>query len=310
MSTLCSCTSTYNNTGLPNCIGELIKDSQKLIMVSRYTNAGVLNKISLPATLNSAYFSALVNNVDRSVRWYPLPKHVNAEISKEASVFESFTDGSKQFIHEGVSNFKCVYAGKQPSFLSILKGGRCTDMAVYIVDKNGALVGLSNGEADVLYPFALNKNTTDAIYKWATASTGSNVEYMFEFDTNQKDEEIIKIDRNDMVTVNLLNLDGLIDAKVKYTSTGQTSMVVKLFAVGGSVATPVAIQGLLAVNFALYNVTTAAAVVVATAVESTVTPGTYTLTYLSQTVGNVIRLTPTYTGYDFTEVIATTSVVV
>lgn len=310
MSTLCSCTSTYNNTGLPNCIGELIKDSQKLIMVSRYTNAGVLNKISLPATLSSAYFSALVNNVDRSVRWYPLPKHVNAEISKEASVFESFTDGSKQFIHEGVSNFKCVYAGKQPSFLSILKGGRCTDMAVYIVDKNGALVGLSNGEADVLYPFALNKNTTDAIYKWATATTGSNVEYMFEFDTNQKDEEIIKIDSADMVTVNLLNLDGLIDAKVKYTSTGQTSMVVKLFAVGGSVATPVAIQGLLAANFALYNVTTSAAVVVLTAVESTVTPGTYTLTYASQTVGNVIRLTPTYAKYDFTGVIATTSVVV
>ena len=279
-------------------------------MVSRYTNAGVLNKISLPATLNSAFFSALVNNVDRSVRWYPLPKHVNAEVAKEASVFETFTDGSKQFIHEGVSNFKCVYAGKQPSFLSILKGGRCTDTAVYIVDKNGALVGLSNGEAVVLYPFALNKNTTDAIYKWATASTGTNIEYMFEFDTNQKDEEIVKIDSADMVTVNLLNLDGLIDAKVKYTSTGQVAMVVKLFAVGGSVAKPVAIQGLLAANFALYNVTTSAAVVVATAVESTVTPGTYTLTYASQTVSDVIRLTPTYAKYDFTEVIATTSIVI
>jgi hypothetical protein len=311
MSTLCSCTSSYNNTGLPNCIGELIKDSQKLIMVSRYNNAGTLNKIPAGTLLNQAFFDALVVNVDRSVRLYPLPKHVNAEIAKEASVFETFTDGSKQFIHEGVSNFKCTYAGKQPSFLSILKSGRCTDMAVYIVDKNGALVGLSNGEADVLYPFALNKNTTDAIYKWATASTGSNIEYMFEFDTNQKDEEIVKIDSADMVSVNLLNLQGLIDAKVKYTSTGQTSMVVKLFAVGGSVATPVAIQGLLAANFALYNVTTPGAITIATAVESTVTPGTYTLTWVaSQTIGNVIRLTPTYAKYDFTEVIATTSVVV
>lgn len=306
----CNCTTPYKNTGTPNCIGELIKDSQKLIMVSRYTNAGVLNKVSLPATLDATYYNALKNNVDRSVRWYPLPKHVNAEIAKDASVYETFTDGSKQFIHEGVSNFKCIYPGKQPSFLSILKGGRCTDMAVYIVDKSGALVGLSNGEVNVLYPFALNKNTMDAIYKWATASTGSNIEYMFEFDTNQKDEEIIKIDAADMVSFNLLNLDGLIDAKVAYTSTGQTSMVVKLYATSGSVATPVAIQGLLAANFALYNVTTAAAVVVATAVESTVTPGTYTLTYLSQTVGNVIRLTPTYAGYDFTDVIATTSVVV
>lgn len=310
MATLCSCTSNYNNTGTPNCIGELIKESQKLIMVSRYNNAGTLNKVPAGTVLNQAYFSGLVNNVDRSVRWYPLPKHVNAEIAKEASTFESFTDGSKQFIHEGVSNFKCVYPARQPSFLSILKGGRCTDIAVYIVDKNGALVGLSNGEPDVLYPFALNRNTTDAIYKWATSSTGSNIEYMFEFDTNQSDEEIVKIDSADMVLVNLLNLEGLTDAKVKYTSTGQTAMVVKLFATSGSLIATAPIQGLLAANFALFNVTTGLAVTVISAVESTVTPGTYTLTYASQTIGNVIRLTPTLAKYDFTGVIATTSVVV
>jgi len=68
MSALCSCTSSYNNTGLPNCIGELIKDSQKLIMVSRYNNAGTLNKISLPATLNAAYFTALTTNPARNVQ--------------------------------------------------------------------------------------------------------------------------------------------------------------------------------------------------------------------------------------------------
>ena len=45
-------------------------------------------------------------------------------------------------------------------------------------------------------------------------------------------------------------------------------------------------------------------------VYNSASTGTYTLTYLSQTIGNVIRLTPTYAGYDFTDVIATTSVVV
>jgi hypothetical protein len=247
-------------------------------MVPKYTDAGVLNKISLPATLNATFFNGLINNVDRSVRWYPLPKHVNAEVTKEASVFETFADGSKQFIHEGVSSFKCVYPSVQPSFLSILKSGRCNDMAVYIVDKSGALVGLSNGEENVLYPFALNKNTTDAIYKYATDTTGSNVEYMFEFDTDQEDAQIVKIDAGDMVSVNLLNgFEGLIDAKNTYVSTGQTSMVVKLFAVGGSVATPVAITGLLAPAFALYNQTTSTAIVVISAVESTTIKGQYTL---------------------------------
>lgn len=279
-------------------------------MVPKYTDAGVLNKVTLPTTLDNAFFSLKINNPDRSLRWYPLPKHVNAEISKEASVYESFGDGSKKFIHEGVSNFKCMYAGMQPSFLSILKGGRCTEMAVYIVDKAGALVGLTNGEENVLYPFALNSNTMDAIYKWATDTTGSNIEYSFEFDTDQKDENVSKIDSADMVSVNLLNLEGLKDAKVSYTSTGATAMVTKLYVTGGSVATPVAITGLLAGDFALYNVTTSLAVVVLTAVENTLVKGTYTLTYASQTAGNVLRLTPTKAGFDFTNVVATTSIVV
>lgn len=310
MAELCKCTSKYANTGAPSCSGSLIKASRRLIMVPKYADDGTLNKVSLPATLNAAYFNALINQADRSKRWYPLPKHVNAEITKAESVYETFGDGSKQFINEGVSNFKCVYPAQQPNFLSILKSGRCNDMAVFIIDKSGALVGLSNGEENVLYPFSLNKNTADAIMKWATDTTGTNIEYMFEFDTDQRDEEIVKIDMVDMVSVNLLvGYDGLIDAIKSQTSTGQASMVFKLYAKGGSAANPVAITGLLAANFALYNVTTSVAVTIVSCTESLVNKGEYTLTYSSQTIGNVIRITPTLTRYDFTNVIAATATV-
>jgi hypothetical protein len=278
-------------------------------MVPKYSNAGVLNKVSLPATINAAYVNALINNNDRSLRWYPLPKHVNAEISKEASVYESFNDGSKKFVHEGVSNFKCIYASTKPNFLGILKSGRCTEMACYLVDKNSALIGLTNGEENVLYPFALNANTIDAIMKWASDTTGLNIEYMFEFDTDQQDEYVNKIDSADMVGVNLLvGYDGLVDAIKSQTSTGQTSMVFKLYAQGGSIV-PVPITGLLAADFALYNNTTAAAITVITAVETVGTPGTYTLTYASQTIGNIVKITPTLAKYDFTNVIAAVATV-
>lgn len=310
MSNLCSCTSKYANTGAPNCSGALIKASKKLIMVPKYKDDGTLNKVTLPATLNAAYFNALINHVDRSQRWYPLPKHVNAEVTKAESIYETFADGSKQFIQEGVSSFKCIYPAKQPKFLSILKSGRCNEMAVYIVDKNGALVGLSNGEENVVYPFALNKNTIDAIMRWATDTTGTNVEYMFEFDTDQKDEEIVKIDAADMTGVNLLvGYNGLVDGIKSQVSTGQTSMVFKLYANGGSAAAPVAITGLLAANFALYNNTTSAAITIISALENTTIAGQYTLTYASQTIANVIRITPTLAGYDFTNVIAATATV-
>jgi hypothetical protein len=308
----CSCTSKYENSGLTSCIGALIKVSRRIIMVPKYADDGTLNKVTLPATINSAYVTALINQADRSKRWYPLPKHVGAEITKGESTFETHSDNSKSFIHVGVSSFKATYPDMQPFYLNVLKSGRCTDMACYIVDKSGALVGLTNGEENVLYPFSLNRNTTDAIYMFATDTTTSKIALSFEFDTDQADENISKIDAVDMVGVNLLlsSFDGLYDAIKSQTSTGQTSMVFKLYAKSGSAASPVAITGLLAANFALYNVTDLAAVTVSTAVESTTVPGTYTLTYASQTVADVIRITPTKTGVDFTDVIAATATVV
>jgi hypothetical protein len=290
-------------------LGALIGAARKLILVSKYSNAGNLNKVTLPATLNQAYFDALINNADRSLRWYPLPKFVNVQIPKAESVFETFEDGSKKFVHEGVRSMTALFPGVGPQYLSVLKSGRCSEMAAYIIDKNGALVGLTNDEEGVLYPFSINQGTMDAILQWATDTTGTNIAFQMEFDVDMKDEEISLIANNQLVSVNLLNLVGLYDAKVSYTSTGQTAMVIKLYAKYGNAGQLTPIQGLLAADFALYNVTTSAAVTVATAVESTTVPGTYTLTYTSQTIGNVIRLTPTKSKIDFANVVLTTSVV-
>ena len=308
MSEICSCTSQYKNSGQPNCVGALIQAARKIILVPRYANDGTANKITVPATLNQAYFDALINNADRSLRWYPLPKFVNAEMSKAESIYETFANGTKKLVAEGVRTFKALLPAIQPNYLSVLKSGNCTDMAAYIVDKSGKLVGYSNGEENVLYPFPLNENTMNAVYMWATDTTGSNIDFSFEFDVDMKDEYISQIGLSDLTSVNLLNLEGLIDAKKTQTSTGQTSMVFKLYTEYGTVATPIKIEGLVAADFALYNVTTTGAITIATCTESPV--GTYTLTWVaSQTIGNVIRITPSTTGIDFTDVIAATAVV-
>jgi len=307
MSELCSCTSQYKNSGQPSCAGALIQAARKIILVPRYKNDGTANKITVPATLNQAYFDALINNADRSARWYPLPNFVNVEMAKAESTYEPFNDGTKKLIHEGVRTFKGLLPAIQPQYLSVLKSGNCTDMAAYIVDKSGKLVGYSNGEENVLYPFPLNANTMNAVYMWATDSTGSNIDFSFEFDVDMKDEYIAQISANDLTSVNLLDLDGLYNAVKSQTSTGQTSMVFKLYTEYGTVATPIAIEGLVAGDFALYNVTDSAAVTVLTCTESPA--GTYTLTYASQTVADVIRITPSTTGIDFTNVIAATATV-
>ncbi len=307
MSEICSCTSQYKNSGQPSCVGALIQAARKIILVPRYANDGTANKISLPATLNQAYFDALINNADRSLRWYPLPKFVNVEMAKGESTYEEFSDKTKKLVAEGVRTFKGLLPAIQPQYLSVLKSGNCTDMAAYIIDKAGKLVGYTNGEENVLYPFPLNANTMNAVYMWATDTTGSNIDFSFEFDVDMKDEYIAQISGDDLTSVNLLNLEGLYNAKKSQTSTGQTSMVFKLYTEYGTVATPIKIEGLVAGDFALYNVTDSAAVTVSTCTESPA--GTYTLTYASQTVADVIRITPSTTGIDFTDVIAQTATV-
>lgn len=308
MSELCSCTSQYKNSGQPSCVGSLIQAARKIILVPRYANDGTANKITVPATLNQAYFNALINNSDRSLRWYPLPKFVNVEMAKAESTYETFNDGTKKLIHEGVRTFKGILPAIQPQYLSVLKSGNCTDMAAYVVDKSGKLIGYSNGEENVLYPFALNENTMNAIYMWATDATGSNIDFSFEFDVDMKDEYIAQISESDLTSVNLLNLEGLYNAKKSQTSTDQTKMVFKLYTEYGTVATPTPIEGLVALDFALYNVTTAGAITIATCTESPA--GTYTLTWVAlQTIGNKIRITPSTTGIDFTDVIAATATV-
>ena len=58
-----------------------------------------------------------------------------------------------------------------------------------------------------------------------------------------------------------------------------------------------------AADFALYNVTDAASVSISTCVESP--DGTYTFTYTAQTSADVLRLTPSVAGFEFTPLLIT-----
>lgn len=309
MSSTCDCTSVYKNSGQPTCKGTNLGIPRKAIMVPKYKSDGTLNKITLPATLNQSYFEELVNHTDRTQRWYPLPQFVNAEIAKAESVYETYNDGSKQLVHEGVRSFTAKFPNMQPQYLSVLKSGKCNEMAVYFVDNKGSLQGLSNGTTTELYPFDLNANTFNAILHWATDTTVTSVDFSFEFATDMLDENIRIVTSGSMVNVNLLQLEGLYDATKVQVSTGQTSMVFKLSALSLEQGNPVAITGLGSDDFALYNVTTSTAVTIITCVESTTVKGQYTLTYASQTIGNVIRITPTKAKIDFADVVLATAIV-
>lgn len=311
----CTCGTSFNNTGLPGCI-PVWTVFKKIIAVPLEANDGTSNYIDLTATLNSAYFSALINNVDSSKRWYPLPSLKNVESTKAENITESFSDGSIAFVQEGVRSFKALLVGQGVQYAAQLKAARCTTFGIYGVDGSGNLIGYTNNETGKLYPIPVDQNTWAPVWQIPTDTTLQKIELNFQFESTLLDDYLDQIVSSDMTGVNLLSLEGLIDIYSTIVSTSTTAMVIKLYTRFGSAINRVVDQGLLVGDFyssiggtasRIYNVTTSTMVTLSGVVESP--NGTYTLSYTGPLSTNVLRVTPVKTGRDYTAVIANTAVV-
>lgn len=298
----CKCNVSLSNTGKASCepIASVIK---KLILVPLYDSTGVRNSITLTDTFNAAYFTAKVNHADATKRWYPTPEIKNVESAKADSVFETFNDQSKDFIQEGVRSFTGIMPSTSPAYLGKLKAARCTEVGVYAIDKDGSLIG-SLTDAGLLYPIKVDAGSFNPTLVFGTDSTIQKINLTFDFDVNERDEDIAMIISDDMVAgVNLLTLNGLLDVYSLVSGVAATTFTAKLYTSFGSAVSPITVKGLLLADFALYNVTDSAALAISAVVE---TSGTYVFTHASAVAGKVRRLTPTKNGYDFAPVVANT----
>ena len=136
----CNCTiSTWGNTGSPSC--EILEGvTRGLIFVSMETSAGTANKIATGATLNKAYFDALINNSDPTARWYPVRNLENVEDVRAEAIYETPPSGYKYKIKDGVRSFKAMAMKKSFVFLSKLEQLGCNDIGVYRIDSNDNLI--------------------------------------------------------------------------------------------------------------------------------------------------------------------------
>lgn len=279
-----------------------------------YANDGTKNKIDLTATLNAAYFNALINHADSSKRLYPIPGEIKTvEKPKAENITESFPDQSKQFVAEGIRSFSALFPGLNQIFAGQLKASRCTDFGIYEIDNAGAILGYTNNETGVLYPIRVDKNTWAPVWEPITDTTVEKVKLTFEFPSTVVDEYLLHIPSSDITGINLLGVNGLIDILSTNVSCSTTVLVAKLFTKYGTKA-----KGLVITDFydvaggagsKVYNTTDSAALTLTSVVESPA--GTYTLTMaVAQTVSDKIRVTPVKTGFDYTDVIANLATVV
>jgi hypothetical protein len=283
---------------------------EKFIEVSYFKEDGTINEIDLTDTFNLAYFTALVNNADETLRWYPLPFVKNMVDERADSDFETFDDKTKIERQVGIRSVKTMIttlgnnAGAvSPQMVGKINDKKCKVSGLFGITKSKQLVGemINTG---YLAPIRIDNGSISArLIKTGSGATTQKIDLAFDWHLDVQDERLRTLEADEMSTdISLLN--GLLDVTSTYSSIGQTSFKATLKTQYGSFLNPVLVEGLVAGDMALYNVTDSASVTITSIAESP--DGTYQINYASQTVADVLRLTITKDGYNFAAVTTNT----
>ena len=302
------CSLTVANTGF-GCT-PIMEVVEKFIEVSYFKNDGTINEIDLTDTFNLAYFTALVNDADETLRWYPLPFVKNMVDERADSDFESFDDKTRIERQVGIRSVKTIIttlgnnAGAvSPQMVGKINDKKCKVSGLFGITKSKQLVGEMINDG-FLAPIRIDNGSLSAILvKTGSGAITQKINLGFDWHIDVQDERLRTLEADEMTTdISLIN--GLLDVTSTYSAIGQTSFKATLKTIFGTVLNPVLVEGLVAGDMALYNITDSGNVAITTAVEAP--DGTYTISYASQTVADVLRLTITKDGYDFTAVTANT----
>ena len=298
----CKCNVGLGNTGTPTC-QPIANVAKKLIIIPTYDDAGVRNSIDLTATLDQAYFTAAVNNTDSSQRWFPLVNMENITNERADSIFETAASGRNALIREGFKAFAGEMWNQSPAFLGKVKEARCTDISAFVIDNDGNIIG-SETVAGFLYPIRINKASWDAKLVETTDTTVQKVSLGFEWHEDAKDEDIRMI-TSDEYTGDVVDMRGLLDITAVYTNITTTGFTATLSTIYGSPISLIKDKGLIITDFALAELTpTPGAIVITSVTESA--DGVYDFVIPSQTSADVLELTPSKDGRDYTAVVANT----
>jgi hypothetical protein len=318
MSALCSCGVSLLNTGRPNCI-PIFGVTKQLVLVPMIADDGTENSIDPTTTLNSAYFTALINQADDSKRWYPTGAMKNVSGERADPITESFEDGSKIFIRQGVRNFSGLLLKGGPVLLNQLNSNRCSTFGVYMIDSDGSIYGKVKNSDGLLFPIEVQAASFNGKLVFTTDTTVEKIMLGFEWGVDERDEDLRMIQATSITGINLSTASGLIDAYCEVVSCSQTSMELRVFNQYGNMVTGSPIEGLLVADFVssvtataskIRNTTDSADVTITSVTESTTTPGTYTLAYASQTVADVLQPLVKKNGLDGATMIGTVGTVV
>lgn len=296
----CNCNAGLSNTGRPNCV-PIQSVTSSFIMVPIRANDGTFNRIDLTAPV--PVWDDLVNEVDASKRWFPLPAFENVELPKADTQFEEANSGRMVFLRQGKRSFtgELWAEDSTPTFLGKLQTNRCVDFGIYIVDVAGNLIGSKVG--DFLYPIPVDNPSWDPKFMFATDTTTQKIMIGFDFD-RLFDESTMYMITPTEAGLNFNDLKGLVDVNfVDVIENANTDLTFDLKLDFGTAYNPVMFKGGQLSDFELFNNTTSTIETITGVVENLPLEANYTLSFAFVT-GEVYTLSivrPGFTGqYVFT----------
>ena len=294
MSLGCNCEAGLSNTGQPNCV-PIFSVTSGLIMVPLKANDGTLNGLDLSASV--PVWSNLINETDSSKRWFPIGAFENVELPKADSQFEEANSGKMAFLRQGKRSFSGELWSEDstPTLLGKLQLNRCVDFGVYIVDVNGNLIG---SKADgYLYPIPVDNPSFDPRFMFATDSKVQKLMVGFDID-RLFDESTMYMVTPEEAGVNFNDLDGLVDVNLTEDSLSATTLVTTATFDYGTAYNPLKYKGAGSPSdWDIYD-STGAVVPLAVGGVSEAPDGTYSITLVGLSVGDVYEFRTSKDGFE------------
>ena len=282
------CSSAYVNSGIDRCAvsPQIIRH---IVFVPLYDSAGNKNELDL-STLDENTIPDLLNESDRTKRWYPLREVDNFESEREDPSTEDLESGVPLFLREGNRPFTVVKKqGAVPfQFVEFINSKRCGEWGVIFVDVDGRLIG-NNQKDGFLRPMPIQSNQAYATYIFPNDSTYRGININFMARVGEKDEWLGIVSREAFGDYNPFEMKGLYEVLPEIVSADDSSIEIKLFTRYGALDQPIPVQGITDADLTLQNLTQSSSVTIDTVTE--IAPGEYTISYATGvTVGDDLQL--------------------
>jgi len=271
---------TFSNTAQNYC-AYLAKTARRIILVPEFDGSYTKNEIASEAGVTAAELQALFQNAAVKSRYYPLPLMENVEEIRNENDFYDYESGNMTKVKDGTYHFSgfIPFDDAGPALLGRLQDWYGQDFGCYIIDVDGNF-RYNLGSSSEVQPFLIDGKTWSVrmVYGKYKEPMGIEVQFNFKYEINDKDQRYIKKSDLDFDGRTYNDVYALRDVDIASTDDSLTTLVLTIATDHG-----VPVTGLAKTDMYLYNSTDPAEVTISTAVESTTTPGTYTLTFSAQT---------------------------